>query len=173
MNERLVRTEMITAKQRRPSYILSQLRQARTLPSSDLTTSVEDYLEVISELMEDRGYARAVEISKYLGVKSPSVTSMLQRLHRIGLVVYERYRGITLTRKGEHLARSVRQRHLTITHFLRILGVGEDIANSDAEGIEHHVHKVTINRITRFVEFIGKNPAWFAAFEQTTRHAEA
>jgi len=163
----------MSAKGRETSYILSRLRQARTLPPSDLTTSVEDYLEVIYELMQERGYARAVDISKYLGVKSPSVTSMLQRLHRMGLVVYERYRGITLTDKGERLARSVKQRHLVITQFLRILGVGENIANSDAEGIEHHAHKATIDRITQFVDFVGKNKAWFDAFERTIKNAES
>lgn len=161
--------EGLSPKRKQTSYILSRLRQARTLPSSELTTSVEDYLEVIYELMQERGYARAVDISKYLGVKSPSVTSMLQRLHRMGLVVYERYRGVTLTDKGERLARSVEQRHLVITQFLRVLGVGENIANSDAEGIEHHVHKITIGRITQFVEFVGKNQAWFKAFEHKGR----
>jgi DtxR family manganese transport transcriptional regulator len=155
------------ANDRRTSYILSRLQQARAQPVSDLTTSVEDYLEVIYELMQEKGYARAVDISKYLCVRSPSVTSMLQRLHKKGLVVYERYRGITLTKKGERLARSVKERHLVITQFLRILGVGENIANSDAEGIEHHVHKVTIDRVTRFVDFVGKNKEWFAMFERT------
>jgi Mn-dependent DtxR family transcriptional regulator len=134
---------------------------------------VEDYLEVIYELMQERGYARAVDISEYLGVKSPSVTSMLQRLHKMGLVVYERYRGITLTGKGERLARSVEERHLVITRFLRIIGVGENIANSDAEGIEHHVHKATIDRIAQFVDYVGKNKAWFGAFERTIKDAES
>ena len=157
----------MSSKEKPTSYILSQLRRARTQPLSDFTTSVEDYLEVIYELMQEKGYARSVDISKYLGVKSPSVTSMLQRLHRMGLVIYERYRGITLTAKGERLARSVKKRHLVITQFLRILGVDETIANSDAEGIEHHVHQATIDRITQFVVFIEKNLAWFETFERS------
>jgi Mn-dependent DtxR family transcriptional regulator len=158
-----------TLSTKKTSYILSKLRQARTQPLSDLTTSVEDYLEVIYELMQEKGYARSVDISKYLGVKSSSVTSMLQRLHVMRLVVYERYRGITLTSKGEQLAKSVKERHLMITKFLRILGVDEDTANSDAEGIEHHVHKSTIELITRFVDFVGKNPGWFRTFEGTVK----
>src|SRR3972149_11575175 len=148
------------------SYILSQLREARTQPLTDLTTSVEDYMEVIYELIQEKGYARSIDISKYLGVKSPSVTSMLQRLDRMGLVVYERYRGITLTSKGDRLAKSVKERHLVITKFLQIFGVAENIANSDAEGIEHHVHKATIERITRFVDFVSKNHAWFETFQR-------
>lgn len=155
------------AREGSPSYILRRLRQARIQTLSDLTTSIEDYLEVIHELMEEKGYARSVDISKYLRVTSPSVTSMLRRLDKMGLVVYEKYRGITLTLKGERLARSVKERHLIIARFLRILGVGEVTAHSDAEGIEHHVHPITIDRITSFVDFIQKNPEWFAVFERT------
>ena len=160
------KTEMRSGK-KSSSYILSRLREARALPLSNLTTSVEDYMEVIYELIREKGYARSVDISKYLGVKSPSVTSMLQRLDRMGFVVYERYRGLTLTSKGERLAKSIKERHLVIAKFLQILGVAENIANSDAEGIEHHLHKVTIERITRFVEFVTKNQAWFESFQRS------
>jgi Mn-dependent DtxR family transcriptional regulator len=153
------------------SYILSKLKEARAQPAQDLT-SVEDYMEVIYELILEKGYARSIDISKYLGVKSPSVTSMLQRLHRMGLLVYERYRGITLTAKGERLARSVKQRHLVIAKFLQILGVAENIANSDAEGIEHHVHRPTIERISTFVDFVEKNQGWFETFQRTLTNSE-
>lgn len=153
-------------RQKSTSYILSQLKEARAQPAQDLT-SVEDYMEVIYELILEKGYARSIDISKYLGVKSPSVTSMLQRLHGMGLLVYERYRGITLTAKGERLARSVKQRHLVIAKFLQILGVAENTANSDAEGIEHHVHRATIERISSFVDFVEKNHGWFETFQRT------
>ena len=169
LKDEYVEMKTMPTKKKQTSYILSRLREARNLPSSDFTTSVEDYLEVIYELMQERGYARSVDISEYLGVKSPSVTSMVQRLHKIGLVVYERYRGITLTDKGRRLARSVEQHHLVITQFLRILGVGENVANSDAEGIEHHLHRATIDRITQFVDFVGKNKAWFETFERSAK----
>ena len=109
-------------------------------PVFDLTR-VEDYLEVVYELIQKKGYARSADIAELLGVKSPSVTVMLQKLHAKGFIVYERYRGLTLTSSGERLARSIQQRHRTILKFLRILGVEEKIAKSDAEGIEHHVHK--------------------------------
>lgn len=155
------------SKNKQTSYILARLKEARTQSLSELTTGVEDYLEVIYELLQEKGYARSVDISRYLGVRSPSVTSMLQRLDRMGLVVYERYRGITLTTKGEHLAQSVKERHLGITRFLRIIGIDEKTANSDAEGIEHHVHRVTIKRINRFVDFVGRNQTWFEIFERT------
>jgi Mn-dependent DtxR family transcriptional regulator len=138
---------------------------SRPNPASDLTR-VEDYLEVVYDLIQRKGYARSVDIAQSLGVKSSSVTVMLQRLHTKGFIVYERYRGLTLTSSGERLARSVQQRHLTILKFLRILGIEEKVAKADAEGIEHHVHKATIDRITRFVDFAVQHPSWLQALEK-------
>ena len=104
---------------------------SRPNPASDLTR-VEDYLEVVYDLIQRKGYARSVDIAQSLGVKSSSVTVMLQKLHAMGFIVYERYRGLTLTSNGEQLAKSVQQRHRTILKFLRILGVEERFAKSDA-----------------------------------------
>ena len=140
---------------------------SRPNPASDLTR-VEDYLEVVYELIQRKGYARSVDIAQSLGVKSSSVTDMLQKLNAMGFIVYERYRGLTLTSSGERLARSIQQRHVTILKFLQILGIEEKIANEDAEGIEHHVHKATIDRITRFVDFAAEHPAWLQAMEKNS-----
>ncbi len=141
---------------------------SRPTPASDLTR-VEDYLEVVYELIKKKGYARSADIAEHLGVKSSSVTVMLQRLHTMGLIVYERYRGLTLTGSGERLAKSVQQRHRTILKFLRILRVDEKTAKADAEGIEHHVHKATIDRVTRLVDYAAQHPSWFHAFEDTLK----
>jgi DtxR family manganese transport transcriptional regulator len=137
-------------------------------PTSDLTR-VEDYLEVIYELIQSKGYARSTAIAERLGVRTASVTSMLQRLHRLDLIVYERYRGLTLTPKGKRLAKNVQQRHLTILKFLRALGIEEKVAREDAKGIEHHVNKTTIERISRFMEFIEQHPSWFHTFVETLK----
>jgi Mn-dependent DtxR family transcriptional regulator len=141
---------------------------SRLNPLSDLTR-VEDYLEVVYELIEKKGYARPADIAELLGVKSSSVTVMLQRLHAKGFIVYERYRGLTLTSSGEQLAKSMQQRHRTILKFLRILGVEEKIAKSDAEGIEHHVHKDTVNRMERFVDYAEHHPSWLQQHRPQTR----
>jgi Mn-dependent DtxR family transcriptional regulator len=133
-------------------------------PLCDLTR-VEDYLEVIYGLIQTKGYARTVDIAERLSVKTPSVTGMIQKLDSMGLVVYERYRGLTLTEKGEKIARFTQQKHALIVEFLRILGIEEKTARLDAEGIEHHVHKVTLNRIEHFVDFVNKNPTWYKTFE--------
>jgi Mn-dependent DtxR family transcriptional regulator len=137
----------------------------RPNPAIDLTR-VEDYLEVIYKLIQKKGYARSADIAEILSVKSPSVTAMLQKLHTMGFIVYERYRGLTLTSSGERLAKSMQQRHSTILRFLRILGIEEKIAKADAEGIEHHLHKATIDRITRFVDFAAQHPSWLQAMEK-------
>jgi DtxR family manganese transport transcriptional regulator len=139
-----------------------------TNPASDLTR-VEDYLEVIYELIQSKGYARSTAIAERLGVRTASVTSMLQRLNRLDLILYERYRGLTLTPKGKRLAKNVQQRHLTILKFLRALGIEEKVARQDAEGIEHHVNKTTVERIGRFMEFIEQHPSWFHAFLETLK----
>lgn len=143
-------------------------RDSRLNPLRDLTR-VEDYLEAIYTLTQSKGYARSSDIAASLGVRSPSVTVMLRRLSNLGFIWYERYRGLSLTSSGEQLAKSVQQRHRTILNFLRILGVEEKIAESDAEGIEHHVHNTTIDRIARFVDYAEQHPSWFQQHEPTTR----
>ena len=133
-------------------------------PLSDLTR-VEDYIEVVYDLIQQKGYARAADIAERLDVKSPSVTNMMQKLNGMGLIVYERYRGLILTDKGEEMARFMRHKHAIIVEFLQILGIEEKTAKMDAEGIEHHVHKVTIRRIERFVKFANTHPSWFKEIE--------
>jgi Mn-dependent DtxR family transcriptional regulator len=143
------------------------MAQSKTAnPLCDLAR-VEDYLEVVYDLIQTKGYARAVEIAQRLDVKTPSLTNMIQKLDGMGLVVYERYRGLTLTEKGEKMARFTQQKHALIVKFLRILGIEEKTANEDAEGIEHHVHKDTLKRIERFVDFVSDHPSWFKTFEKS------
>jgi len=137
---------------------------SRPNPACDLTR-VEDYLEVVYGLIQKKGYARSADIAELMEVKRPSVTSMLQKLDRMQLIKYERYRGLILTEKGERMARFTQQKHLTLIKFLRILGVEEKTARLDAEGIEHHVHRSTITRIERFVDFADKHPSLLKIFE--------
>lgn len=112
---------------------------------------MEDYLEVIFELIQRKGYATTVDISNYLNVSSPSVTKMVQKLDETGYVDYEKYRGIVLTKEGSEIARNICERHSVLVEFLKIIGVDDTIANMDAEGIEHHVHPETLKKIEDFV----------------------
>jgi len=119
---------------------------------------MEDYLEVISELVELKGYATTLDISRYLNVSAPSVTKMLQRLDDGGYLEYEKYRGINLTQKGNQIADTIRQKHGILLEFFEILGIGSDTANRDAEGLEHHINPKTIKQLRKFITFLKSNP---------------
>jgi len=118
-----------------------RFRQVRNAHHLELT---EDYVELISDLLANGGEARQVDIAARLGVAQPTVARVLKRLARDGLVVQRPYRGVFLTDTGERLASASRARHRTVEAFLVALGVPEDIARIDAEGIEHHVSPETL-----------------------------
>ena len=96
---------------------------------------VEDYLEVLHELELVEGRAKPARIAESLAVARPSVTKMLQRLDEEGLVEYKRYHGAVLTREGRLAAASLRERHSLLVRFLIVLGVDEETAHIDTEGI--------------------------------------
>jgi Mn-dependent DtxR family transcriptional regulator len=120
------------------------------------TARMEDYLEVVYELVQYKGYATTVDISEYLNVSSPSVTYMMQRLNESGHLNYEKYRGIRLTDKGILVAKGIRERHGLLAEFLKIFGVDEDTANKDAEGIEHYLQPKTLVKLEQFLKDIKK-----------------
>lgn len=112
---------------------------------------IEDYVELISDLIADGGEARQVDIAARLGVAQPTVAKVLKRLVRQKLVVQKPYRGVFLTESGEQLAAASRERHRTVEDFLLALGVDPDTARRDAEGIEHHVSEQTLAVFGAFV----------------------
>jgi DtxR family transcriptional regulator, manganese transport regulator len=119
---------------------LDFIRDANVTRKDARTDRMEDYLEVIYELIKQKGYASTVDISNYLNIRSPSVTKMIQRLDESGYLNYEKYRGINLTDDRIRIAKSIRNRHEILAEFFRMIGVDKEIANNDAEGIEHHLH---------------------------------
>ncbi|HET7242332.1 MAG: transcriptional regulator MntR [Nitrososphaeraceae archaeon] len=140
---------------------LEAIRDANSAKKEDRTDRMEDYLEVIYELVEQKGYATTVDISTYLNVSSPSVTKMTQRLDETGYLKYEKYRGIRLTDEGVRIAQNIRNRHGLLAEFFKMIGVDEESANSDAEGIEHHLHPETIKRLEDFMNVLKKYPSLF------------
>lgn len=136
---------------------LESIRDANNTKKEDRTDRMEDYLEVIFELIQQKGYATTVDISKYLNVSSPSVTKMVQRLDESGHLKYEKYRGISLTNEGVRVAQSIRERHGLLAEFLKMIGVTADIANRDAEGIEHHMHPESLQKLEEFIRIIKDN----------------
>lgn len=120
-----------------------QMREARR------GALVEDYVELIDDLIADGNEARQVDIAARLGVAQPTVAKMLTRLAADGLVTRKPYRGVFLTEAGRALARESRARHQTVEAFLRSLGVSAETARIDAEGIEHHVSSETLEAFRR------------------------
>ena len=111
------------------------------------SVAMDDYLEQILHLIEEKGYARAVDISSNLGISQASVTNMLRKLDGEGLVKHEKYRGTVLTDDGRRIARAIVERHETLTRFLRLFGLEEDTIYRDVEGMEHHVSRPTLEVI--------------------------
>ena len=137
---------------------LDSIKAAHKLERGRSSTRMEDYLEVISELVDLKGYATTLDISRYMEVSAPSVTNMLQKLDEEGLLEYEKYRGINLTQSGAKIADSIRQRHGILLEFFEMLGVEYDTANQDVEGIEHHLNPKTIKQLRKFVTYLKANP---------------
>lgn len=111
----------------------------------------EDYVELIADLIEQRGEARVVDLAGCLGVTNATVNNTIQRLRRDGLVTSKPYRSIFLTDQGRELAQSTRERHRVVREFLLALGVHPKTAGTDAEGIEHHVSDETLDAFRNFV----------------------
>ena len=124
----------------------------------DSTTAVQDYLEQIHRLIEEKGYARAVDIAAALGISQASVSAMIQRLDAEGFVVYEKYRGLVLTEKGRALAREIAARHDVLTRLLRRFGIDEETIYRDVEGMEHHISPKTLRVLTLLTEELEANP---------------
>ena len=108
------------------------------------TEVAEDYVELIADLIDQTGEARVVDLASRLGVTNATVNNTIQRLQRDGLVTSKPYRSIFLTDEGRELADASRARHQLVRNFLIALGVDEDTADADAEGIEHHVSDATL-----------------------------
>ena len=142
-----------------PNNRLEFIRDANVTKKDERTDRMEDYLEVIYELFKQKGYATMVDISNYLNVSSPSVTKMIQRLDESGYLDYEKYRGIRLTDDGVKIAKSIHNRHEILAEFFRMIGVEDEIANNDAEGIEHHLHQETLKKLEYFM--IAMKDKWY------------
>ncbi len=132
-----------------PERHVESFRQAREARRLEL---VEDYVELIDDLIGDGGEARQVDIAARLGVAQPTVAKMLRRLCDEGLVQQRPYRGVFLTETGKRLACEARERHRIVERFLCALGVSPETARRDAEGIEHHVSAETLEAFRAFAE---------------------
>ncbi len=112
----------------------------------------QDYVEVIADLIEQTGEARATEVARVLGVTHVTVVRTVQRLQREGLVTTRPYRSIFLTGEGRKLADKAKVRHEAVVALLESLGISSETARADAEGIEHHVSSETLEAFERHLK---------------------
>ncbi|ROO24647.1 DNA-binding protein [Salinisphaera orenii MK-B5] len=127
-------------------------RQYSYVRKAHETELIEDYVELIADLIDAKGEARAVELAQRMGVTQATVGKMIRRMTDAGLVTSEPYRSIFLTEDGKRMACESRDRHIVVLRFLRALGVPETTARKDAEGVEHHVSAETIEIMRRFAD---------------------
>src|SRR5438128_4269856 len=123
------------------------------------SSTVEDYLERILELINMKGYARVVDIAQRLQISKASVTNMVQRLDAEGLLKYEKFRGLALTTAGEALALNITRRHRLLSDFLKLLGLDEEVIYHDVEGMEHHISPPTLRAIETLTAHLQRQPA--------------
>ncbi|MBD8497757.1 MULTISPECIES: transcriptional regulator MntR [Paenibacillus] len=122
------------------------------------TPSMEDYLERIYKLIDEKGYARVSDIAEGLEVHPSSVTKMIQKLDKDQYLIYEKYRGLVLTSKGKKIGKRLVDRHQLLEDFLTTIGVQEDLIYQDVEGIEHHLSWNSITCIEALVAYFNQDP---------------
>jgi DtxR family manganese transport transcriptional regulator len=123
--------------------------RARSARSSAM---LEDYAELIADLIANLGEARITDIARHMGVTHPTATKTIARLKREGIATARAYRGVFLTAAGQAMAERVRARHRVVVAVLLALGVPPEAAEADAEGIEHYVSDSTLAAFERFLE---------------------
>ncbi|MDV2685128.1 transcriptional regulator MntR [Alkalihalophilus lindianensis] len=136
------------------------------------TPSMEDYLERIYILIEDKGYARVSDIAEALEVHPSSVTKMVQKLDKSDYLIYERYRGLVLTAKGKKVGKRLVYRHELLEDFMKLIGVEAEHIYQDVEGIEHHLSWDAIDRIGDLVQFFQEDERRIEALREVQKKNE-
>lgn len=116
------------------------------------TETAEDYVEAVAQIIAAQQRCRVVDLARRFDVSHVTVTKIIARLQRDGLVETIPYGPVTLTRRGQQLAEQSRRRHEIVYKFLISIGVPERTAAIDAEGIEHHVSRETLERMRQALE---------------------
>ena len=130
----------------------------------------DDYLEQILHLIEEKGYARPIDISQRLEVSQASVTNMLQKLDSEGLVKHVKYRGTTLTKEGLSIAKAIIDRHETLTRFLELFDIDADTIYRDVEGMEQHISSATLEAIRSVTNHLAAHPDSLSTIMESKIH---
>lgn len=139
-----------------------------------LSASLEDYLEAILIICQEQGEARSKDIIEHLDVSGPSVTEALQLLRKKELVNYFPYEAITLTDKGEEIARDVLYRHETLRDFfIEVLGVDEIMADEGACRMEHAASREIIDRMVKYTHYLREEQKMIGGMESVSIEKES
>jgi DtxR family manganese transport transcriptional regulator len=131
---------------------LTQARRFSKTRSAQSGALLEDYVELIADLLTTGGEARPTDVARRLGVSHATAIKTISRLKREGLATGRPYRGVFLTQEGQRLAARVRARHRLVVDMLLALGIPAEAAEADAEGIEHHVSEATLKAFAQFLQ---------------------
>lgn len=143
----------MTASPRKTAKPKDPFRRTRSDHSSE---TAEDYVEAIAEIEQSKGNCRAADLARLFGVSHVTVGKTLTRLAGEGYVETAPYAPVKLTAKGRRLANQARRRHEVVLEFLRTIGVSEETAQADAEGIEHHVSPETLRCFKAIIDQSGR-----------------
>ena len=135
---------------------------------------MEDYLEAIFDLDQEKKFVRVKDIAMRMDVKMPTVSSMLKALNDRGLVNYEKYEYVELTKNGADIGKEVRRRHEVLLKFLtEILEIEYRVADEEACKMEHTLSSNTLDSLTGFMEFFQTCPiageSWLKYFKEYRR----
>jgi DtxR family manganese transport transcriptional regulator len=134
---------------------LTQARRFGKTRSAQSGALLEDYVELIADLLATSGEARPTDVARRLGVSHATAIKTISRLKREGLATGRPYRGVFLTETGQALAERMRARHRLVVNLLVALGVPTEVAEADAEGIEHYVSEATLKVFAHFLQSAG------------------
>jgi len=145
------------------------------MEKQQLSSTMEDYLETLFLLSQEKGAIRVKNIAKRLGVKMPTVTNMLKSLSEKGMIDYEKHEYLELTKRGRAIGQEIDRRHHIISRFLTdILKIDPKTADAEACQMEHAMSPATLRRLAQFMEFVQFCPrtgsSWLSFFEEYCRH---
>lgn len=135
-----------------PADPKAQAKRFERIREAHKTETAEDYVELIADLIKANGEARVTDLAQRFGVSHPTVNKVIARLKKEGLVSSEPYRSLFLTEEGSALAQACKERHIIVVSFLKAIGVSEEMAEMDAEGVEHHVSAETLSAFKAFIQ---------------------
>ncbi len=146
-------------------------KNKKIFSNAGLTSTMEDYLEAIYRLSKENEVVRVKNIADCLHVKMPTVTSMLKKLKEKGMIGYEKYESVNLTRNGSDLGHEICVRHKALSTFLTDILLVENVqADEDACKMEHALSYTTLERIVDFMKFVESCPRagndWLTCFNE-------